>query len=386
MSQIFESLCFAIRNASALQYLDCQLVLSSQTLAVTGLCLHFMRTTSREHWLPCSSNAGQPFLRKGTSCMIDSGDMFPATVTIYSDIEVFKAHARPLLHGDVELNTVALSELHVLKHGTPGIFLSTCSCTECSTTAVVFCTGSSSEVENLFYSNSRLLVPRGLCEHAAQVVAAEFRGLQWSSLTAPGASAAALCKVGGLSMQLVQRMNLMVLQAQHAPHVAGVAAAAAATAAGGLAERGEAEAPAGMRQEQQQQQRNDSTDIGGSSSNNSMRLPLPCSSEPVAAADGSKQLQALSAADTEDMQLLQSWFAGFIQEAVHSTTQASDSEINALLQPWLQQGELYVLQAAGEPVCLLCHVPTTSSSTRIVLVYTPQGHRRKGHARAAGGL
>jgi hypothetical protein len=199
------------------------------------------------------------------------------------------------------------------------------------------------------------------------VVAAELRGLQWSSLTAPGASAAALCKVGGLSMQLVQRMNLMVLQAQHAPHVAGVAAAAA----GGLAERGEAEAPAGMRQEQQQQQqqqqRNDSTGIGGGSSNSSIRSPLPCSSKAVAAADGSKQLQALSAADTKDMQLLQSWFAGFIQEAVHSTTQGSDSHINAMLQPWLQQGEFYVLQAAGEPVCLLCHVPTASSSTRIVL-------------------
>jgi hypothetical protein len=302
--------------------------------------------------------------------------MVPATVTIFSDIEVFKPYALPVLHADIASNTVALSELHGLNQSTPGIFLSTCSCTGCSSTAVVFCTGSSSDSGNLFYSNSRLLISTGLCKHAAQVVAAELQGLQWSSLTAPGASAAALCEVGGLSMQLVQQMNLMVLNAQHAPHAAGFEATAV-----GLAEGQEAEASSGVEQQQQQQQQQQHN----AGSSNSIRLPLPCSSAAAAAPDGSKQLQALSAASTKDMQLLHSWFSGFIQEAMHSTTPASDSQINALLQPWLQQGQFHVLQAAGHPVCLLCDVPTTSSSTRIVLVYTPQEHRRKGHARAAGG-
>lgn len=97
----------------------------------------------------------------------------------------------------------------------------------------------------------------------------------------------------------------------------------------------------------------------------------------------SMQLRALSADSSDDMQLLHSWFAEFLQEAMHSLATPSDSQVQVLLQPWMKQGQFHVLQAAGQPVCLLCHVPTTNSSSRIVLVYTPEQHRRRGHARVA---
>ncbi|KAF6261602.1 hypothetical protein COO60DRAFT_1636598 [Scenedesmus sp. NREL 46B-D3] len=135
-------------------------------------------------------------------------------------------------------------------------------------------------------------------------------------------------------MQLLQQMNLMVYK-QHTEEAAGSAAAdergAAATASTGI----------------------------------------PSSEE------------ALIAASAEDVKLLQGWFSEFLHEAMRSTAPPSDSQVNGMLQPWLQQGQFHVLQAAGQRVCLLCHVSTTSSSARIVLVFTPQQHRRKGHARAA---
>jgi hypothetical protein len=298
--------------------------------------------------------------------------MTTAAFTSFSDVQLFKAQAQPLLLGNIKLNTVALSELHALDHSTPGTFMGTCCCTACNSTAAVFCPGHS-KTDNLFYSKSKLYVSDGLCEHAAKAVAAELQGVHWSSLTAPAAAAAAALKqTGGLQVQFLQQMHLMVLQQQSKDAAGTATAAAAAAAAVDTASEAAAagggrgvEAPAG---------------IGAPPSTTAATAACPAGSP----AGSSMQLRAVSAGNPDDMKFLHSWFADFLQEAMHTTAPPSDSQVSLLLQPWLQQGQFQLLHAAGQPVCLLCHVPTTSSSVRIVLVYTPQQHRRRGHARVAG--
>lgn len=67
-------------------------------------------------------------------------------------------------------------------------------------------------------------------------------------------------------------------------------------------------------------------------------------------------------------------------------------QVSPGVMPRLQQGWYYALtdpQAAsacssGCAVCLVAHTPSSASSTRITMVYTPPEHRGRGHAKVAG--
>lgn len=56
-----------------------------------------------------------------------------------------------------------------------------------------------------------------------------------------------------------------------------------------------------------------------------------------------------------------------------------------MVTPRLQRGLYHVLtDAAGVAVCMASHYPTSSSSTRITMLYTPQEFRGRGFGRQAG--
>jgi hypothetical protein len=303
--------------------------------------------------------------------------MTTAAFTAFSDTQQFKAHVQPVLLRDIDVNTVILSELHALDHADRNTFMGTCSCAGCNSTAAVFCPGCS-ETSNLFDSKSRLYVSDGLCRHAAKELTVQLQDVKWNSLTAPAASAAALQQAGGLELQLLQQMNVMVLKTPltDVPRSPGAAVTTEAAAEAGSGGRG-VEAPAGA------------AVLSSSAAGTAARFASTTSSSSEQQQQQQQQLLlqhlcALSADRSTDMQFLQSWFADFLQEAMHATSAPDSSQVSLLLQPWLQQGQFNVLRAAGQPVCLLCHVPVTSSSTRIALVYTPKQHRRQGHASVAG--
>lgn len=82
--------------------------------------------------------------------------------------------------------------------------------------------------------------------------------------------------------------------------------------------------------------------------------------------------------------------------STHTPSQVEDSVL-----PRLQQGMYFLLRhsqlassgseasggsssSSGTPVCLVSHSPSSGSSTRITMVYTPQEQRGRGHAKTAG--
>jgi hypothetical protein len=56
------------------------------------------------------------------------------------------------------------------------------------------------------------------------------------------------------------------------------------------------------------------------------------------------------------------------------------------VMPRLEQGWYHALvdPTSGCDVCLLAHTPSSTSSTRITMVYIPPEHRGRGHDAAAG--
>jgi hypothetical protein len=105
----------------------------------------------------------------------------------------------------------------------------------------------------------------------------------------------------------------------------------------------------------------------------------------------SLQLRSCSADNPADVQLVLQWAGEFLKQVFHLASVPPAPHLQAMVLPRLQQGLYYVLcdssaagaaaAAAAVPVCMASHVPTSSDSTRITMLYTPAEQRGRGYGR-----
>jgi mono/diheme cytochrome c family protein len=113
------------------------------------------------------------------------------------------------------------------------------------------------------------------------------------------------------------------------------------------------------------------------------------------------QLRSCSTDNAADMQLVMQWAGDFLVQVFHLPSAPAAPQLQEMVLPRLQRGLYHVLydsapatlaaaaaatQAASAPVCMACHVPTSSDSARITMLYTPPEQRGRGYGRQTSEL
>ena len=328
---------------------------------------------------------------------------------LFSDVNKFREHILPVLKEDTLLNTICLSELSSIDNGTTGTLLGSVTCSACPTPHT--CAALSAGPRGV---RNRIVVSSSVCSNVAEALAQQLDTLNSTSITAP--SAAAKHILAACHWDHKYTMNLMELNIPRSTLTANPSPASTATSSQPAASTMPAPDPA-------------------ATSNNLIRsasatASAPCTPRPLPEV----HLRHLSRDSSEDMNFIMKWCSDFLQEAMNIPSPPSSSQVEAMVLPCASHGHYSVAVAALQeaaavataavaapeaaamplvapavatpaeaaaadadqqsaaglmdgqqhPVTLLCHVPTSSSSTRIVQVFTPHQFRRKGYARAAG--
>jgi mono/diheme cytochrome c family protein len=125
------------------------------------------------------------------------------------------------------------------------------------------------------------------------------------------------------------------------------------------------------------------------------------SSHPAVTSCAALQLRSCSADNAADVQLVMQWAGDFLAQVFHLPSAPAAPQLQEMVLPRLQRGLYHVLydsapatfaaaaaapQAAAAPVCMACHVPTSSDSARITMLYTPPEQRGRGYGRQTSEL
>ena len=288
----------------------------------------------------------------------------------YGDATVFREHILPVVENDLLRNTVFLSELSSIDAGTKGTYLGSVSCSACPSrrTSAAVAAGPRGVITSSVF-----------CDNTVKALARQLDALDSVFITAP--SAAAKHIMAACQWDLKHTMNLMELKES-----SSTTTPAPNTNASTAAVPGDVVSPTSAAAE--------------SNASSITSRPLP-----------KVHLRVLSPDSSEDMSLILDWSSDFFQDQMLLPSKTSTSQVQAMILPWVLHGQYSLALASGtaaaaaaaatagdqqpaapvstdvvqqHPLTLLCHVPTSSSSTRIVQVFTPHQFRRKGYARAAG--
>lgn len=96
------------------------------------------------------------------------------------------------------------------------------------------------------------------------------------------------------------------------------------------------------------------------------------------------KLEVCSPCSPEDTALVLDWCGSFLAHVFHLPGPPPAAQLSAMVLPRLQCGLYSVLKDGSQAVCMIGHVPTSNSSTRITMLYTPEEFRGKGYGRIAG--
>lgn len=87
---------------------------------------------------------------------------------------------------------------------------------------------------------------------------------------------------------------------------------------------------------------------------------------------------------TKDTALVLNWCSSFLAQVFHMPTPPPLQQLSKMTLPRLRNGLYSVVRDNGQAVSMVSHVPTSESSTRITMLYTPEVCRGRGYGRFAG--
>jgi hypothetical protein len=302
-------------------------------------------------------------------------------LAFFTDVEQFRAIALPILESDTTSNTLALSALLSITEPKPGVVLGLLTS---SNSSIVLVSPGYQGIGCQLY-----VAPAPDNEESATLIAQQLSNLPCTTISTTAAGAALLQQYCG--WQEKHRMNIMVFQpetnaAEHtatpattAGTVLPTAAAAPNTEVGDSTPTTAAAAAAAARQS--------AHSSSSSSSAFSSRADV--------------QLRSCCADNPADVQLAMQWAGEFLAQVFHLPSAPALPQLQDMVLPRLQRGLYHVLcdsapadtaaaaaaaPAAAAPVCMACHVPTSSDSTRITMLYTPTEKRGRGYGRQTSEL
>ncbi|KAF6261605.1 hypothetical protein COO60DRAFT_741693 [Scenedesmus sp. NREL 46B-D3] len=293
-------------------------------------------------------------------------------LAFFTDVEQFRPIALPLLASDTTFNTLALTALLSVTAPKPGMVLGLLTNSSNSSSIVLVCPGLQGIGCQLY------VAPAPTDEEAAKLIAQQLPNLSCTTTSTTSAGAALLQQYCGWPEK--HRMHIMLYQPEDSSDegadVAALTETSTTTAASRLAAGAAADtgytgkaataayaAAAGLL----------------AHSTSSWPSSIPCTA--------ALTLRSCSPDKPADVQLVLEWAGEFLAQAFHLASAPPAPQLQAMVLPRLQQGLYYLLHdssaaaAAAAPVCMACHVPTSSDSTRVTMLFTPAEQRGRGYGR-----
>uniref|UniRef100_A0A383VFM6 N-acetyltransferase domain-containing protein n=1 Tax=Tetradesmus obliquus TaxID=3088 RepID=A0A383VFM6_TETOB len=290
-------------------------------------------------------------------------------LAFFTDVEQFRSIALPILESDTTLNTLALAAVLSVSESKPGVVLGLLTNSSTSSRHVLVSPGFQGIGCQLY------VAPAPADEDSAKLIAQQLPNLPCTTVSTTSAGAALLQHY--CSWQAKHHMNVMLYKPEKSNSTCAAMAGVLSSAA---AEPPHTAAAAGIGNTDR------ATEAAAAAAAAAAGLSAPSSTTP------SLQLRSCSADSAADVQLVMQWAGEFLQEVFHLASVPAAPQLQAMVLPRLQQGLYYVLcnsaaaaAAAGPaaPVCMAGHVPTSSDSTRITMLYTPAAQRGRGYGRHA---
>jgi hypothetical protein len=282
-------------------------------------------------------------------------------LAFFTDVQQFRSAALPILESDTVSNTLALSALHSIAEIKPGVVLGLL--TSSSSSKHVLVSPGLQGIGCQLY-----LAPALTEDDSAKLIAQQLPNMLCTTVSTTSAGAGLLQQHCG--WQAKHRMNVMLYK----PITSTVGCTASMPAAASMPGTATAaEAGAGHT-------------CSATTAAAAAGLSAPSSSH-RSSIGSSLQLRSCSADNPTDVQLVLHWVGEFLAQVFHLASAPPAPQLQAMVLPRLQQGLYFVLcdssaatgAAAAAPVCMASHVPTSSDSTRITMLYTPAEHRSRGY-------